>query len=437
MLDELDVGLHADGGAHRVGDLGAHDGGTACPGRGVADPEAQGVELAPWADHLEQPSGGLVDALDGGPHVPGQDRHAVDDDLVALAAERPDPPVGAPAAAHLGGALDDVVGAIPHERRHLVEQRGRDELTPLAVTGRGRPVRVEVLDERGVLPVVAAVVLGALGGSPDVTEAGLEEQLETPRLDAAAGPRPDRLPGEHHPGVGAERVVEVLAELGGGRLDHHHQRTGQRVPAGGAQLAAEPEQLGDVLGLVVDEHRGGADPADRVVDVRSPEREQAMQEVVAGPAAELPELAHQEAGAPTGVGGGRRVAGRARRREDRAEHLLQARVVRVEAEQPAVGVVVAVAVGANGVLVDERHPLAEVVHRGEVVGAHPGGVPRLPDQRGALVRPGQQVAEQRLVASTLELVPGSGLDLGGEVAPARIERGHGSSGAAPTLAPVG
>ena len=61
--------------------------------------------------------------------------------------------------------------------------------------------------------------------------------------------------------------------------------------------------------------------------------------------------------------------------------------LRVEAEHPAVGVVVAVAEVADRVLVEERHLRVEVVHRLDVVGGDPGGVPRLADQSASARTP--------------------------------------------------
>src|SRR6266511_4140190 len=103
--------------------------------------------------------------------------------------------------------------------------------------------------------------------------------------------------------------------------------------------------------------------------------------MVAGPAAELPELAHEHARTAARVWRRRRVAGGPRRREDRAEHLGHARV---EAQQATVGVAVTVAERADRVLRDERDLLVEVVHRPDVVDGDAGLAPDLSDQRGAL-----------------------------------------------------
>ena len=239
---------------------------------------------------------------------------------------------------------------------------------------------------------------------------------------------PERLAGEDDAPVAREGLGDVDAELRGRVLDHQDERAGQRVPAGRSQFPAEAEQQGHVGGLVVDEHRRGADAAHGVVDRGPAEREQAVHEVVARPAAELPELADEEARASPRVGRRRRVAGRARRREDRAEDLAHLRVVEVDAEQAAVRVVVTVTEGPDGVLVDERHLLVEVVHRGDVGGRHPGGVPGLADQRRALVRPGDDVAEQHLLGVAVDLLAGHRLDRGDETAPSFVETRHRRAG---------
>ena len=91
--------------------------------------ELQPVDLAGRPHHLEQPRGGLGDVFDRGPHVDGQHRSSVHDHLVALAAERPDAPVRTTARAGLAREAHEVVGAVAHERRHEVHERGRHQFT--------------------------------------------------------------------------------------------------------------------------------------------------------------------------------------------------------------------------------------------------------------------------------------------------------------------
>ena len=262
--------------------------------------------------------------------------------------------------------------------------------------------------------------------APTSPEARLDEQLEPPLLDPLSRARSDRLAGEDHPFVRRAHVGEVDTETCGGLFDHHDERAGERVPAGRSQLAAEAEDLLDVGRLVVDEHGSRADPADRVVDAGAAEREQAVQEVVAGPAAELPELAHEHARPAARVRRGGGIAGRARGREDGREDPLHRRVARIEAEETAVRIRMPIAVGADRVLVDERDPLVVVGHRRDVGGCDARRIPCLADQARPLVRPRDQVAEELLVAERLDLGARHGLDLGREERPARIE-GHGLS----------
>src|SRR6185436_3766202 len=95
VLHELDLGLHADGARHGVGDAGLQIGETLRSLVGVPDAQAERVHLASGAHDLEQPGLGLVDELDGAPDVAGEHRHAVDHHFVALAAERSDATVRA------------------------------------------------------------------------------------------------------------------------------------------------------------------------------------------------------------------------------------------------------------------------------------------------------------------------------------------------------
>jgi hypothetical protein len=180
---------------------------------------------------------GLVDELDRAPDVPGQHRHAVDHHFVALAAEWGDATVRAAARARLARHAHEVIRAVTDQRRDLVDERRAHQLTALAVAHGVGALGIERLDERAVLPEVAAVVLLALGRGADVAEARLDEQLEAPALDALTGAWPDRLPGEDHALVAGERVDRVDVAGLQRVLDHHEQRPRHRVPAGGPQLA--------------------------------------------------------------------------------------------------------------------------------------------------------------------------------------------------------
>src|SRR5262245_3433557 len=412
--DELDVRLDADGPVDGLGDARAEVGRAAGAVGRVADAQAQAVDLTSRPDDLEQAGSGLGDGFDRRPQVAGQHRAPVHDDLVALPAQRPHAPVRPTACAPVVSDAHEVVGPVTHERRDLVEQRRRHQLAPLAVADRLDTVWIQGIEVAGVLPEVAAVVLAALGGRADVAHAGVHEQLEAPAvLDAPARPRPDRLARERDAPVAREGVGQVDARGRRVLLDRDHQRTGQVVPSGRAQLAAEADELRDVGGLVVDEEGRRADAADRVVDAGAAEREQAVRERVAGPATELPELAHEHARPAPGVGRRRRVTGGPGRGEDRAEHLGH---LRIEAQHAAVRIAVTVPERPNRVLVDEGHPLVELIHRLDVVGRDAGRVPRLADQRRPLVGPWEQVAEEALLPDPGDLVARHRLDLGREVA---------------------
>src|SRR4051812_35004870 len=224
VLHELDLRLHADRARHGVGDARLQIGEALRPLGRVSDAQAQRVHLASRTHDLEQPRLGLVDELDRTPDVARQDRHAVDHHFVALAAERRDASVRTTARARLTRDTDEVIGPVADERRDLVHERRAHQLTALAVADGVGALRIERLGERAVLPEVAPRVLGALGGRPDVAEARLDEQLETPALDALAGAWSDRLPGEDHAVVAREDVDGV--EVAGLQrvLDHHQQR---------------------------------------------------------------------------------------------------------------------------------------------------------------------------------------------------------------------
>ena len=162
----------------------------------------------------------------------------------------------------------------------------------------------------------------ALRRRADVAEARLDEQLEPPRLDPRPGPRPDRLAREDHALVRREH-------LGRGRRR-------ARAAASSIIMTSGPESVYQPVGRSSRLKRKscstspgwwstntGVAPIPRIVSwmPRPAEREQAVHEVVAGPAAELPELADEHARPAPGVRRRRRVAGRARRREDRGEDL--------------------------------------------------------------------------------------------------------------------
>ena len=83
----------------------------------------------------------------------------------------------------------DVVGAVADERRDAIGQRRRDELAPLAVGHGVGAVRIDALDEHGVLPEVQAVVRGAFERGGDVADAGVLEQLDAPLLGERARAR--------------------------------------------------------------------------------------------------------------------------------------------------------------------------------------------------------------------------------------------------------
>src|SRR5262245_15700913 len=87
-LDEVDLRADADGLLDRVLDAGPQRGQPAGALRRVADPQLQHVDLTRGTDHLEE-AVRLVDALDRAPHVTREHGHAVDEQLVALAPERP------------------------------------------------------------------------------------------------------------------------------------------------------------------------------------------------------------------------------------------------------------------------------------------------------------------------------------------------------------
>src|ERR687898_817888 len=432
VLDELDVGLDANRLVHGLGDP-RPDVGTDAAAVGVAHPEPEPVDLALRPDHLEQARARLRDAFDRLPEVAGQHRPPLDDDLVSLAAERPHAPVRAPARARLTRDAHEVVRAVADQRRDLVEERRRHQLAALAVPDGLGAVGLEGLEVTRVLPEVAPVVLPTLGGGADVPHSGMHEQLDAPlTLDQPACSGPDRLACERHTPVARERLREVDLVSRRVLLEREHERAREVVPGGRAELAAEANQLRHVGRLVVHEHRCGADAADRVVNAGTAEREQAIGEVVAGPAAELPELPNEHARPAPGVRRRRRVARRARRREDRAEYLGH---LGIETEHAAVGIAVTVAERADRVLVDERNLRVEVVHRLDVVGGDTGGIPRLADQRRALVGPGQQVAEQPLLPPTIDLRPRHRLDLGREITPIHGPLGSELPGAAEAVIP--
>ena len=69
-------------------------------------------------------------------------------------------------------------------------------------------------------------------------------------------------------------------------LEGEHQRSREVVPSRWTELTAEAHELRHVGRLMVDEDRRRADATDGVVNAGPAEREQAVREVVAGPASD-------------------------------------------------------------------------------------------------------------------------------------------------------